>query len=203
MPEDRNLTPSIILASASPRRLELLRQIGICAQIHPVNIDETPLADELSVDLVTRLALEKARACAGDMLEQGTELPILGSDTVVELDGEIMGKPADVGQAEAMLIALSGRLHNVHTAVAIVTQDKEYSDISTSQVEFTELSSEMIRSYVDTAEPLDKAGAYAIQGIAGQFVKSLQGSYSGVMGLPLFETANLLAACGINVINNK
>jgi septum formation protein len=122
---------------------------------------------------------------------------------VIEIEGEILGKPEDAEQAVAMLLKLSGKTHKVHTAVALITRDNQYSGISTSQVEFTELSAEDIKSYVETGEPLDKAGSYAIQGIAGQFVKSLKGSYSGVMGLPLFETAELIAACGINTIQNK
>jgi septum formation protein len=206
VPEARTssgLSPHIVLASASPRRLELLEQIGIRALVHPVDIDEVARKDESPVDLVQRLAIEKARCCVDDMIQQGTELPILGSDTVVEINGEVLGKPADAGQAVVMLSKLSGKTHKVHTAVAIVTQKDEYSDISTSRVEFAELNSGVIQSYVATDEPLGKAGAYAIQGIAGQFIRSLQGSYSGVMGLPLFETACLLAACGINTIQDK
>ena len=192
--------PHIVLASASPRRLELLQQIGIRALVHPVDIDESPLSRESPVDLALRLALEKARCCRGDMMQQGTELPVLGSDTVVDIDGEVLGKPADAEQAVAMLTKLSGKTHDVHTAVAVICADEEFSTISTSQVEFAALSVRVIQAYVGTGEPMDKAGAYAIQGIASQFIKSLQGSYSGVMGLPLFETASLLALCDIKTL---
>lgn len=195
--------PHIVLASASPRRLELLQQIGIRALVHPVDVDESPQSCESPVDLALRLALEKARCALDDMIQQETELPVLGSDTVVDIGGEILGKPADGEQAVAMLTKLSGKIHDVHTAVVVINQDEEFSAISTSRVEFVELSASVIQAYVATGEPMDKAGAYAIQGIAGQFVKSLQGSYSGVMGLPLFETAGLLSACGINTIQNK
>lgn len=203
------ICPHIILASASPRRLELLRQIGIRSRVQPVDIDESARVDESPAELVRRLAIEKARCCMGDIIQQqssladGTRLPVLGSDTVVEIKGEVLGKPADSGQAVVMLTKLSGRTHNVHTAVALLAGDDEYTDISTSQVEFMELNEEIIRSYVDTGEPFGKAGAYAIQGMAGQFVKSLKGSYSGVMGLPIYETARLLALCGISTIQNK
>jgi septum formation protein len=183
--------------------LELLKQIGIRVLVHPVDIDEVARKDESPVDLVLRLALEKARCCVDDMIQQGAELPVLGSDTVVDINGEVLGKPVDAEQAADMLARLSGKTHNVHTDVVIVTREGEYSEISTSRVEFAELSKGVIQSYVATGESLDKAGAYAIQGIAGQFVKSLRGSYSGVMGLPLFETARLLAECDINTMKNK
>jgi septum formation protein len=190
----------IVLASASPRRLLLLQQIGIEALVHPVEIDETPRSYESSLELVKRLALEKARAGHNDMIQQGISLPVLGSDTIVELNGEILGKPADETEAENMLARLSGRIHSVHTAVAVVTSYGDYSEMSSSRVEFTLLNKAVIRSYVETGEPMDKAGAYAIQGAAGQFIKTLDGSYSGVMGLPLYETVRVLNACGIETL---
>jgi len=189
----------IVLASASPRRLELLQQIGVCALVQSVPVDEVLMAGERPLDFVQRLALDKAKAGFEFMLQQDIELPVLGSDTIVELDGEVFGKPADSEQAESMLAKLSGRVHQVHTAVAVKTADAEYSALSTSQVEFAVLSDEMIKAYVTTGEPLDKAGSYGIQGRAAQFVKNLNGSYSGVMGLPLFETAKLLAAAQVKI----
>lgn len=190
----------IVLASASPRRLELLQQIGIHALVMPVPLEELMFDEELPLDFVQRLALEKARAGFELMSQKGIELPVLGSDTIVELDGEVFGKPADIEQAESMLAKLSGRVHNVHTALAVKTAEAEYSALSSSQVEFAVLSNEMIKAYVATGEPLDKAGSYGIQGMAAQFVKKLNGSYSGVMGLPLFETAELLARVQIKVL---
>lgn len=190
----------LVLASASPRRLELLQQLGLYSKVYPVDIDETLMASELPRDFVLRLALEKARAGSSYMVQQRIELPVLGSDTVVEIDGEILGKPANIEQAEKMLAKLSGKVHKVHTAVAVVSRNGEYTDISTSEVEFSLLSADDIRAYVETGEPLDKAGAYAIQGVAGQFVKNLRGSYSGVMGLPLYETARMLKTSGIKTV---
>ena len=188
----------LVLASASPRRLLLLQQIGLEALVHPVDIDETQHSYESSLELVKRLALEKARAGHNDMIQQGIKLPVLGSDTIVEINGSVLGKPSDELDAENMLTMLSGRIHSVHTAVAVVSSYGEYSDMSSSRVEFAALDKEVINSYVKTGEPLDKAGAYAIQGVAGRFVKSLEGSYSGVMGLPLYETTRVLEACGIS-----
>jgi len=196
--EDNTQQYQLVLASASPRRLLLLQQIGIEVMVHPVDIDETHQSYESSLDLVKRLALEKARAGHSDMIKQGIKLPVLGSDTIVEINGGVLGKPADELEAENMLAMLSGRIHSVHTAVAVVTSYGECSEMSSSKVEFAQLSKAMIRSYIETGEPMDKAGAYAIQGIAGQFVKSLDGSYSGVMGLPLYETTRVLEASGIN-----
>ena len=190
----------IVLASASPRRLELLQQIRVHALVMPVPIEELMLDEELPLDFVQRLALEKSRAGFELMSQKGIELPVLGSDTIVELDGEVFGKPVDIEQAESMLAKLSGRVHNVHTAVSVKTSEAEYLALSSSQVEFAALSYEMIRAYVASGESLDKAGSYGIQGVAAQFIKNLNGSYSGVMGLPLFETAELLARAQIKVL---
>jgi septum formation protein len=201
--EDDVRTPHLVLASASPRRLLLLQQIGINAMVYPVGIDEIPRSYESSLDLVKRLALEKARAGHNDMIQKGIKLPVLGSDTIVEINGSVLGKPSDERDAKNMLAMLSGRVHSVHTAVTVVTSFGEYSELSSSRVEFAPLSKGLIQSYIETGEPLDKAGAYAIQGMAGQFVKSLEGSYSGVMGLPLYETTRVLEACGINPLFEK
>ncbi len=189
----------IVLASASPRRLELLQQIGVRALVQPVPVEEVLLAGERPLDFVQRLAMDKAKAGFELVSQRGIELPVLGSDTIVELGGEVFGKPADSEQAELMLAKLSGRVHQVHTAVALKTAEAEYLALSSSQVEFAVLSNEMIKAYVATGEPLDKAGSYGIQGRAAQFVKNLNGSYSGVMGLPLYETAELLAKAHVKI----
>lgn len=194
--------PPLVLASASPRRLELLRQIGVCAQVQPVDLEERLHQGESPLIFVQRLALEKARFGFELMARQGIELPVLGADTIIELEGEVLGKPTDSEQAELMLAKLSGRVHQVHTAVVVKTAGAEYAALSSSQVEFASLSASAIKAYVATGEPLDKAGSYAIQGMAAQFVKNLQGSYSGVMGLPLYETANLLAKARIKLLIN-
>ena len=194
------MSQQIVLASASPRRGELLDQIGVSYISMPVDIDESPIAGETIKQQTLRLALEKARRAREILLSEGTDLPVLGSDTLVEIDGEILGKPADSQHAGEMLAKLSGKTHCVHTAIALVTAQGEYTDISDSEVEFSEINTEAILAYVNTGEPLDKAGAYGIQGIAAQFVRRLSGSYSGVMGLPLYETARLLDAATIKIL---
>lgn len=192
------MTAEIVLASASPRRRELLDQIGIAHRVHPVGLDESMRAGETVIVHVNRLALEKAREGYRRVSLQDAQLVVLGADTVVEIGGESLGKPENAGQAAAFLARLSGKKHRVHTAIAVVTAGCEKSALSSSEVEFTELSEQQIDAYIATGEPLDKAGAYAIQGIAGRFIKRLDGSYSGVMGLPLYETVQLLSACGVS-----
>lgn len=187
----------IILASASPRRRELLEQINIRAIVQAVDIDESQKSDEAVVDYVKRLAVEKAQR-GFEIIENERMLPVLGSDTVVELGGVILGKPENRLHAEKMLTQLSGQKHEVHTSVAIITKDKTVVAISSSHVEFKKLETQEIQNYLGTGEADDKAGAYAIQGIAAQFVQNINGSFSGVMGLPLFETVQLLEACGIS-----
>jgi len=188
----------LILASASPRRSELLQQIGIEFDIHAVDMDESMLPGESVLQHVKRLATEKARL--GYMLasQPQNDMAVLAADTVVDIEGDVLGKPVNSRQAADFLARLSARKHRVHTAVAVIAANTEVSDISSSEVEFTALSEQQIRAYVETGEPLDKAGAYAIQGVAAQFIVNLNGSYSGVMGLPLYETARLLSACGIS-----
>lgn len=185
----------IILASASPRRAELLRQIGVSFQQLPVDLDEGLKPGETPIEHVTRLAREKA--CAGAELaqQQNIHLPVLAADTIIELDAEVMGKPANADHARVMLQALSGKTHYVHTAICLIYGEMQTSELSSSQVEFAELDPAQIERYVASGEPLGKAGAYAIQGAAAQFIKLLHGSYSGVMGLPLYETAELLKSC--------
>ena len=194
------MSRKLVLASASPRRKELLQQIGAGFDIYPVHMDESVLRGESVLQHVQRLAMEKARLGFEQWSRQDDDPAVLAADTVVEIDGEVLGKPADNRQAATCLARLFFFVHKVHTAVALVTRDKEMTRTSSSRVEFMELSVRQISAYVQTGEPMDKAGAYAIQGIAAQFVVNLNGSYSGVMGLPLYETAQLLSACGVPTV---
>lgn len=184
----------LVLASASPRRKELLAQIHISTIITPVDLDETPLPDENPVAYVRRIAAGKSGLCVEQL---GTGLPVLAADTVVVLEGKILGKPKDEENAVAMLSALSGRTHQVYTAVSL--RGKQHGQaLSVSEVTFRSLDESEIQAYWRTGEPVDKAGAYAIQGLGSIFVVSINGSFSGVVGLPLFETAELLAKEGIH-----
>jgi len=190
------------LASASPRRRELLAQAGYAPEVLRLAaeraVDETPLPGEPPLVYVKRLAHDKALAGVAELLAtRAPDAPVLGADTTVALAGEIFGKPADADEAVAMLSRLSGREHQVLTAVALAEGDRVDLRISVSRVRFAHLSDSQIRAYAATGEPLDKAGGYGIQGRAACFVEHLEGSYSGVMGLPLFETADLLAQSGI------
>jgi len=181
----------LVLASSSPRRRELLEQIGVSFDVEVADVDETPLAGESPQDYVSRLALAKARKVA-----QNSDRPCLGSDTSVVLNGKIFGKPVNVEDARAMLNQLSDCEHEVLSAVAIVqrTPDGERSAVKqvSTQVRFAKLSAVQIDAYIATGEPADKAGAYGIQGKGAVFVTGIQGSYSNVVGLPLFETTELL-----------
>jgi len=190
------MTQKIILASASPRRAELLAQIGVKFDALPVDIDETPHHDELPHDYVRRLALEKAQAAK--LLSNKPDMLVLGSDTSVIIDGEILGKPEDKEHAKDMLNKLSGRTHSVLTSVALLG-DKDWCTVSENKVTFAILSDSDFEQYWATGEPLGKAGAYAIQGKAAVFIKKLEGSFSGVMGLPLYETAQLLRKAGYSI----
>jgi nucleoside triphosphate pyrophosphatase len=188
--------PCITLASASPRRRELLDQIQVSYNVLPVNIDESHHAGESAEQFVTRLALEKARA--GYKLSP--QLPSLGSDTIVIFKQQILGKPENRQQGLEMLSLLAGKVHQVMTAVAVCYGDTVHCRVSQSEVEFTQLNWQQIEAYWETGEATDKAGGYGIQGIAGQFIKKITGSYSGIMGLPLFETTELLKLAGIKVL---
>ena len=189
--------PHVYLASASPRRRELLRQIGVSYRLLRVEVDETPRPDETPGDYVVRLALAKARTgCTA--LGRRRPAPVLGADTAVVVDDVILGKPRDRDEGLAMLALLSGRAHQVLSAVALATPAREAVKIQESRVRFRELSPAERAAYWNGGEPSDKAGGYAIQGRAAAFITELHGSYSGVMGLPLFETAELLRAFGIH-----
>lgn len=181
----------IYLASASPRRSQLLTQIGIDHRIAPACVDESVRAGETPVDYVQRLAQTKAEALWQQL--QDPQASILGADTSVVVDGRILGKPADEADGLAMLQLLAGRTHEVYTAVCLRDSSGSRARLSRSEVSFRELSAREIQDYWRTGEPVDKAGGYAVQGRAAAFISHIAGSYSGIMGLPLFETAELLA----------
>ena len=188
----------IYLASGSPRRRALLQQIGVPFRVVGTEIDEAVRAGEAPAAYVGRLAAAKADAgWAGSCDKADADAPVLAADTAVVLGGKVLGKPADRQDAEGMLRQLSGRTHEVLTAIALLTVNGLESRISRSEVTFRRLAAEEIRDYWETGEPADKAGAYAIQGRAAVFIADLRGSYSGVMGLPLFETAELLSKTGV------
>lgn len=185
--------PRIILASSSPRRRELLEQIGLPYRVIAADVDETPLPNETPEHYVLRLAAEKSWR---GWKSAADGLPVLAADTAVVLDGDILGKPAGKEQALAMLRRLSGRSHRVLTGVSLRAKQHGQA-LSDSRVFFRVLDEAEILAYWETGEPSDKAGAYAIQGRAAQFIERIEGSFSGVVGLPLFETAALLRQAGI------
>ncbi|SJM93293.1 Maf family protein [Crenothrix polyspora] len=187
------MTVQIILASASPRRKELLDQIGVSYRVVAADIDETVQPGELPLAYVQRMAAEKSAACE---LKCGKHLPILAADTTVVLGDVIMGKPKDKDDAFAMLRQLSGATHHVYTAISLRGNEHNQS-VSMTEVSFKPLTDTELERYWHTGEPLGKAGSYAIQGLAAVFVQSIKGSFSGVVGLPLFETSQLLIKQGI------
>jgi septum formation protein len=189
----------IYLASKSPRRRELLNQIGLRHEIIEVDIDESWDPSEPARVHVPQLALSKARAAKAELGDKA-QYPILAADTEVVLDDNVLGKPFDSETAVAMLMRLSGRTHHVYSAVALIAEGQEHSLLNISQVSFRPLSESECRAYVATGEPPDKAGAYAIQGLAAAFISRLEGSYSGVMGLPLYETVQLLRRINMDVL---
>jgi septum formation protein len=184
---------TFILASQSPRRKSLLQQLGYDFQCLPANIDETILTNESPKSYVERLARAKAQHIA----EQYPEQVIVGSDTSVIFEGHILGKPESLNECIAMLSMLSGNTHQVLTAIAVIQNSRIESRTISTDVLFKTLSKQEIVNYWQTGEPQDKAGSYGIQGIAGQFVKQIHGSYSAVVGLPLYETAELLSSFGV------
>jgi septum formation protein len=197
----------VYLASGSPRRRELLAQIGVAFKVLAAAVDETVLRGETPEAYVARLARAKAAAgltvvaasagAGAAALAGAAAAPVLAADTTVILDGAILLKPVDRADGERMLLALSGRTHEVLTAVALGSADGVESRLSRSEVTFRGISAAEVRRYWDTGEPHDKAGGYAVQGRAAVFIKCLRGSYSGVMGLPLCETAELLELAGV------
>jgi len=200
----------IYLASRSPRRAKLLRQIGVKFLLHDIDIDESRLPAESATDYVCRMAASKARIAQQQIIDEriadenrsGQQEPcvVLAADTTIALDGDIIGKPADRDQCRCILERLSARQHLVLTAVALATVDDIALRLTRNRVSFKSLPVQEIESYCATEEPMDKAGAYAIQGRAAMFIDRLEGSYSAVMGLPLFETAELLRNADIELL---
>ncbi len=191
MPEAKRL----ILASASPRRRRLLEMIGIPHVVEPARIDEIPEPGEEPQAFALRAATDKAREVA----RRRPRDPVLAADTVVELDGKILGKPTGPEDAAAMLRRLSGRIHHVHTSLALALGPVETALLDTASVHFKRLTQEQISWYVSSGEPLDKAGAYAVQGRGGLFVRSVEGSPHTVVGLPLHRLEELFAAAGLDL----
>jgi septum formation protein len=185
----------VYLASGSPRRRQLLQQIGVPFQVLSVTVDESPGDGEEPLAYVARVAA--AKASAGLQAAGATERPVLAADTAVVIGGEILGKPAGREDAIRMLRLLSGRTHEVLTSIALAASGRTSSRVSRSDVTFREITAAEAGAYWDTGEPRDKAGGYAIQGLGAVFIAQLRGSFSGVMGLPLFETAELLQAAGV------
>lgn len=191
---------SLHLASASPRRREILSALGLEFTAEGVDLDERQRVGELPEPYVLRLAREKATAARSTLDEASTV--VLGADTIVVLDGEIFGKPVSRDQGVDMLLRLAGRRHEVLTGVAVTVPDGTRSRCSRTLVRFRDISPEEARDYWQSGEPADKAGGYGIQGQGGIFVAGLEGSYSGVVGLPVYETAALLAAAGIQILGS-
>ncbi|MFN3785807.1 MAG: Maf family protein [Thiothrix sp.] len=195
----------LILASASPRRRELLTQIGVGFQVQSADVDETPLHGETPEVLVQRLAVLKAQTVwqqrqVSSLRADDRNIPVLGADTLGVLDGELLVKPTDFAHARRMLLAMAGRQHAIFSAVALVNHQGVQVKLSRSLVTLRAISEAELWAYWQSGEPCDKAGAYAIQGLGAVFVEKLEGSYSGVMGLPLFETAQLLAAAQLKLL---
>ena len=197
----------IILASASPRRAELLDQIGIRYRVQSVDIDEAKQPKESAEFMVQRLASEKSQAVSISTstifrpnIESATELPVLGADTLGVLNDELLVKPKNFEHAHSMLSSMSGNWHVILSAVALSYNGQTRVKLNRNRVLFRQISSEEIKAYWQTGEPHDKAGAYAIQGLAAAFIARIEGSYSGIMGLPLFETSQLLEEFGISII---
>ena len=197
MGDKQEQQPVLRLASASPRRRELLALIGVPHVVTPADIDETPRPGEGGADYVRRLAREKAAAIRA----RHTDLPVLAADTTVHVDGQILEKPLDEGDCIRMLSLLSGRAHQVFTGVCVAGTGPDALTVATSEVTFRKISRSEMHAYWASGEPRGKAGAYAIQGLGAVFVANIAGSYTGVMGLPLFETAAALRSHGIPVWN--
>lgn len=189
----------LVLASGSPRRRELLDQIGIPWEALPVDIDETPGADEAPAAMVERLARTKAEV---GRERAGRERIVLGADTSVVIDGEALGKPPDAAAADAMLARLSGREHEVISGVAVATRAGVVTTRVSTRVALRHIERRERAAYCASGEPMGKAGGYAIQGLAAVFVRAIEGSYSNVVGLPLFETARLLADAGMDPLRH-
>jgi septum formation protein len=187
----------LYLASKSPRRREILTQLGVVFECIEGSVDESVLDDEIPQDYVLRLAKAKALSGQKNVRTARSHIPILGSDTTVAIGNKILGKPKDEQEAIAMLTCLSGKSHIVYTAVALSHNGIIKSVCCPTKVCFADMTLNQINSYVATGEPMDKAGAYGIQGIGGQYIKKIEGSYTSVVGLPIYETRLLLTEIGI------
>ncbi len=202
------MTPKLYLASSSPRRRELLAQLGLRFDVLHPNVDESAMTGEPAEQYVIRLAMEKARAGRQLLQESARDHRlVIGADTCIVLANELIGKPNDWPHYEQIMIQLSGTIHQVYSAVAVAghypgsgTDPALKYRLSRSSVEFREISAQEREAYWQSGEPADKAGGYAIQGLAAAFVKNINGSYTGIVGLPLFETAELLREFGVNVV---
>ena len=192
------MIPTLHLASSSPRRQEILRSLGLEFTVMGVEIDESRQDGESPQQMVRRLAAEKAAAAAA-----ADGQLVIGADTVVVLGDRVLGKPRDVDEAIEMLTSLSGRSHTVLSGIALRTPTGTKTALSVTEVRFREIGRDEALAYWQSGESADKAGAYAIQGLGGAFVESISGSYSGVVGLPVYETVGLLKNAGIDVVNNK
>ncbi|MGB5689170.1 MAG: Maf family protein [Woeseiaceae bacterium] len=190
--------PKLLLASTSPRRREILASLGLEFTVVPVDVDESPRDGETPADMALRLAVAKAEAAAA-----GGDSVALGADTVVVVDEHALGKPQDEADCLAMLERLSDRGHKVITGVALHGSNGTQTALSITDVYFREISRDEALAYWHSGEPCDKAGAYAVQGLGGVFVERIAGSYSGVVGLPVFETATLLANVGLGVVSRQ
>lgn len=191
-------SPTLLLASTSPRRREILAALGLDFTVVPVDVDESLRDGETPGDMALRLAVAKAEAAEGH-----SDGVVLGADTVVVIDGHALGKPKDEADCLAMLERLSGRGHKVLTGVALHGAQGTQTALSETDVYFREISRDEALAYWQSGEPCDKAGAYAVQGLGGVFVERIEGSYSGVVGLPVFETAALLANVGLGVVTRQ
>jgi len=195
---------ALILASASPRRSELLGQLGLSFTVKPADINESIDENESAQDYVQRMAYEKAKSVWAENKKK--ESIVIGSDTIVVIDGQILGKPNSRIEAKKHLTMLSGKTHQVLTAVTVMKSANHIDEAQTQTilnsnvVSFTEINNSQLMAYLDTDEPYDKAGSYAIQGKAAQFITAIKGSYSGVMGLPLYETAQMLNDFGMSTL---
>ncbi|HTQ78605.1 MAG TPA: Maf family protein [Thermoanaerobaculia bacterium] len=201
------LRPTLVLASASPRRRELLGSLGLTFALRPMDLDETPRPGEAPVEYVRRLAIEKALAAGAAAAAPGSPELVLAADTTVVLDGDILGKPEDPADARRMLGRIAGREHTVHTGVALhaagavgAGEPRTIDTVETSRVRMAPLSAAEIEWYVATGEPLDKAGSYAVQGLGALFVEEVFGNYTNVVGLPLPATHRLFRALGFDLL---
>ncbi|MBT3135433.1 septum formation inhibitor Maf [Alteromonas sp. ALT199] len=194
------MTKSVVLASASPRRTALLKQMNIAHTIQPADIDESPRDNESPLELVARLATEKAHAVKSQLVAKRAmtnDKVILASDTLISFKGQSVGKPENKADSKRILTMLSDNTHDVLTAICALSDTQQQTQVITTSVTFAALTDEQIDAYWNTGEPADKAGSYAIQGIGGEFVVSINGSASAVIGLPLYETRQLLNAFGV------